>query len=96
MKYFLIEGTVTNPEKMTETLMAEHQAHTGRLMKEGSVLFSSLKSDMSASVTVVKAEEERKVREFYNQDPFLKNGVLIYHITELQIHFHVQDAGAWF
>ena len=54
MKYFLIEGIVTNPEKMTEKMMQEHQEYTGMLMKEGKVLFSSLKSDMSSSVTVFK------------------------------------------
>ena len=41
MKYFLIEGIVTNPEKMTEKMMQEHQEYTGMLMKEGKVLFSS-------------------------------------------------------
>ena len=35
MKYFLIEGIVTNPEKMTEKMMQEHQEYTGMLMKEG-------------------------------------------------------------
>ena len=40
MKYFLIKGIVTNPEKMTEKMMQEHQEYTGRLMKEGKVLFS--------------------------------------------------------
>ena len=37
MKYFLIEGIVTNPEKMTEKMMQEHQEYTGMLMKEGKV-----------------------------------------------------------
>ena len=40
MKYFLIEGIVTNPEKMTGKMMQEHQEYTGMLMKEGNVLFS--------------------------------------------------------
>lgn len=44
MKYFLIEGIVTHPEKMTEDMMKEHQEYTGGLMKEGKVLFSSLKT----------------------------------------------------
>lgn len=56
MKYFLIEGIVTHPERMTEKIMQEHQDYTGILMKEGKVLFSSLKSDMSSSITVVKSE----------------------------------------
>ena len=77
MKYFLIEGIVTHPEKMTEDMMKEHQEYTGGLMKEGKVLFSSLKNDMSTSVTVVRAEDEKIVWEFYKKEPFYLNDVLI-------------------
>ena len=48
MKYFLIEGIVTHPERMTNEMMQEHQKYTNLLMKAGKVLFSSLKSDMSS------------------------------------------------
>ena len=44
MKYFLIEGIVTHPERMTNEMMQEHQKYTNLLMKAGKVLFSSLKS----------------------------------------------------
>ena len=96
MKYFLIEGIVTHPEKMTEKMMQEHQDYTELLMKEGKVLFSSLKSDMSASVTVLKAETEQIVQEFYREEPFFKNNILTYSISELQIHYNVFDAENWF
>mgnify|MGYP000350888925 CR=1 FL=1 len=85
MKYFLIEGIVTHPEKMTEDMM-----------KEGKVLFSSLKNDMSTSVTVVRAEDEKVVWEFYKKEPFYQNDVLIYHISELQVHYHNPDIKNWF
>ena len=96
MKYFLIEGIVTHPEKMTEDRMKEHREYTGGLMKEGKVLFSSLKNDMSTSVTVVRAEDEKIVWEFYKKEPFYLNDVLIYHISELQVHYHNPDIKNWF
>lgn len=96
MKYFLIEGIVTHPEKMTEKMMQEHQDYTGLLMKEGKVLFSSLKSDMSASVTVLKSETEQIVQDFYREEPFFKNNVITYSISELDIHYNVSDAENWF
>ena len=96
MKYFLIEGIVTHPEKMTEDMMKEHQEYTGGLMKEGKVLFSSLKNDMSTSVTVVRAEDEKIVWEFYKKEPFYLSDVLIYHISELQVHYHNPDIKNWF
>ena len=96
MKYFLIEGIVTNPEKMTEKMMQEHQEYTCMLMKEGKVLFSSLKSDMSSSVTVVKSETEQIIEDFYREDPFFKNNVITYSISELDIHYKVSYAENWF
>lgn len=96
MRYFLVEGIITNPEKMTDTMMQEHQDYTGLLMKEGKVLFSSLKSDMSASVTVLKAESEQYVKDFYKEEPFFKNNILKYSISELDIHYNVPTAENWF
>ncbi|MBS5981418.1 hypothetical protein AB2T63_19415 [Clostridium butyricum] len=96
MKYFLIEGIVTHPERMTEKIMQEHQDYTGILMKEGKVLFSSLKSDMSSSITVVKSETEQIVQDFYREDPFFKNNIITYSISELDIHYNVSDSENWF
>lgn len=96
MKYFLIEGIVTHSERMTEKIMQEHQDYTGILMKEGKVLFSSLKSDMSSSITVVKSETEQIVQDFYREDPFLKNNIITYSISELDIHYNVSDSENWF
>ena len=96
MKYFLIEGIVTHPERMTEKIMQEHQDYTGILMKEGKVLFSSLKSDMISSITVVKSETEQIVQDFYREDPFFKNNIITYSISELDIHYNVSDSENWF
>lgn len=65
-------------------------------MKEGKVLFSSLKSDMSSSITVVKSETEQIVQDFYREDPFLKNNIITYSISELDIHYNVSDSENWF
>ena len=81
---------------MTEKMMQEHQEYTGMLMKEGKGLFSSLKSDMSSSVTVVKSETEQIIEDFYREDPFFKNNVITYSISELDIHYKVSYAENWF
>ena len=65
-------------------------------MKEGKILFSSLKSDMSASVTVLKSETEQSVKDFYKEEPFFKNKVIIYSISKLDIHYNVSNAESWF
>ncbi|MDU1507735.1 MAG: hypothetical protein E6896_06065 [Clostridium butyricum] len=65
-------------------------------MKEGKVLFSSLKSDMSSSITVVKSETEQIVQDFYREDPFFKNNIITYSISELDIHYNVSDSENWF
>ena len=95
MKYFLIEGMSRirkDDGRHDEGTPGIHR----RLMKEGKVLFSSLKNDMSTSVTVVKAEDEKIVWEFYKKEPLYQNDVLIYHISELQVHYHNPDIKNWF
>lgn len=96
MKYFIIEGIVTNPEKMNEDIMQAHQTYTQSAMDKGKVLFSSLKGDMSASVTVMKEESEEAVWSFYKKEPFFKNGILTYQISEIQVHYHYPDINEWF
>ena len=91
MKYFLIEGIVTHPERMTNEMMQEHQKYT-----KGKVLFSSLKSDMSSSITVIKSRNEIEIQEFYKHEPLFNNNVLSYHISELQIHYHTSETANWF
>ena len=91
MKYFLIEGIVTHHE-----MMQEHQKYTNLLMKAGKVLFSSLKSDMSSSITVIKSRNETEIQEFYKHEPLFNNNVLSYHISELQIHYHTSETANWF
>lgn len=59
-------------------------------------IFASLKSDMSASVTIVKSQTEQIIQDFYREDPFFKNSVITYSISELDIHCKVSDAENWF
>lgn len=96
MKYFLVEGIVKNPEKMTDQLMQEHQQYTGSLMVTGKVLFSSLKSDLSASVTVVKEETLQMIENFYHEEPFYKNDLVTYKISQLDIHYNYSNTLKWF
>lgn len=95
MKYFLIEGTVINPEKITDTIMNKHKEHTEALMKENKVLLSSLKKDMSSSISIVKYISEEEIKEFYNKDPLLANDIIEYKISKLDIHY-ISNITNWF
>ena len=71
MKYFLIEGIVTHPEK-DDGRHDEGAPGIHRWPDEGrESSFSSLKNDMSTSVTVVRAEDEKIVWEFYKKSLFI-------------------------
>lgn len=87
MKYFLVLGEVIKPEKVDEKLMKEHKEYTKQLMDKGEVLFSSLKEDMSGSVTVVKGKEKDSVYDFYGKEPFYREDVVKYNISEIDIHY---------
>ena len=91
-----VKTIVTHPERMTNEMMQEHQKYTNLLMKAGKILFSSLKSDMSSSITVIKSRNETEIQEFYKHEPLFNNNVLSYHISELQIHYHTSETANWF
>ena len=96
MKYFLIEGIVNNPEKINDLIMNEHQNYTKKAMNDGLILISSLKSDMTVSVTIAKSINYDTIKLFYENEPFFKQGILTYNISELDIHYHCQDIKKWF
>ena len=96
MKYFLVEGIVENPQYMNDDLMKKHQNYIGQLMDEGKVLFSSLKEDMSSSITFIKEESRHRVESFYAKEPFFQSQIVRYKITELQLHYHYDRIHDWF
>ncbi len=96
MKYFLIEGIVNNPNKINDLIMKEHQNYTKKAMEDGLILISSLKSDMTASVTIAKSINYDTIKLFYENEPFFKQGILTYNISEIDIHYHYQDIEKWF
>ena len=78
-------------------MMQEHQKYTNHFNESwGKYSFSSLKSDMSSSITVIKSRNETEIQEFYKHEPLFNNNVLSYHISELQIHYHTSETANWF
>lgn len=96
MKIFIVEGKIKNPRKMTNDILSEHKAYTAINITEGKVLFSSLKTESGSSVTILKEKGLETVKAFYENEPFFKNGIIEYNISELDVHYNNPLASNWF
>lgn len=87
MKYFMIEGTLTNPNLMTDAIMKEHMAYSQQAMEQGLIFMSSLKSDMSGGLSLMQADSIEQIENYLANEPFKVHGIQNYKITEFDFHY---------
>ncbi|BBF43403.1 hypothetical protein lbkm_2091 [Lachnospiraceae bacterium KM106-2] len=96
MKYYVVEGSLKNQEKMTDEIMKEHMAYTGKRMEDGRILLSGLKKDMSGGIFIMKAESREELESYLEQEPFHQNGIQDYKVTEFDAHYFKTENETWF
>ncbi|WP_066714576.1 YciI family protein [Clostridium sp. Marseille-P299] len=96
MKYFIVEGNIIDAEKMTDGIMKEHMAYTGKAMEEGMYLMSGLKADMSGGIFIIKSESLESLENYLSKEPFKMNGIQDYRILEFNSHYFNPSADEWF
>ena len=96
MKYFIIEGTITNADLMNDNIMKEHMAYSQKAMEQGLILTSGLKTDMSGGLFIMKAESIEKVEEYLSSEPLKVNGIQEYRVIGFDPHYFNESPNAWF
>ena len=96
MKYFMVEGTLKNPNKINDSIMKEHIAYTQKAMDKGLILMSGLKSDMSGGIFVIKAESVEKLESYLSKEPFKLYGIQDYKFVEFNAHYFNPSPSEWF
>lgn len=96
MKYFIIEGTITNADLMNDNIMKEHMAYSQKAMEKGLILTSGLKADMSGGLFIMKAESIEKVEEYLSSEPLKVNGIQEYRVIGFDPHYFNESPSAWF
>lgn len=96
MKYFIIKGTITNPEMMNNETLKEHINYTNKEIEIGNILFTSLKSDNSGGLFMIKADSKEYVEKYLSNEPLMNHGIQEYKITEINPHYINEDAKKWF
>jgi len=100
MKYFIVEGTFTNPLPVAKEAMgkiiSEHQQFLQKGFDEGWMLFSGPKAKKDGGFAIVKAETQHEVDGFFANDPMLLAGVQEYRITEFLKHDCQDMLDKWF
>lgn len=87
MKKFMVSGTIINAAGVTQDLLKQHMAYTGRWMKENKILMSALPKDQSGVFSIVAAASQQEVEDFYAGEPFYRAGVQVYRIQEIAVHY---------
>ena len=96
MKYFMIEGTLTDADKINDDIMKEHMAYSQKAMDNGLILMSGLKSDISGGVFIMKAESIEKVEIYLSNESLKVNDIQDYSILEFLPHYFNQSPNEWF
>lgn len=96
MKYFMVEGTILNADEMSDDIMKTHMEYTQKAIDEGMILLSGLKEDMSGGIFIMKSDSLKKIEGFLFNEPFKKNGIQNYRVTEFRAHYVNQFPGEWF
>ncbi len=96
MKYFIVQGTIKNQDKMNDSIMKEHMAYSQRAMDDGLILMSGLKSDITGGVFIMKAESIDKVENYLSNEPLKVNDIQDYTVVEFSPHYFNQSPNEWF
>lgn len=96
MKYFIVEGNLKSSDPIDDNIMKEHMDYSGKAMKEGSILMTGLKEDMSGVVFIMKAENPEKVDEYLSKEPLKIHDIQDYKVTEFCPHYFNESPKEWF
>lgn len=71
--------------------------YTQKVMKEGLILMSTLKADMSGGLFIMKSEPLKKVEDYLAAEPFKVAGIQEYRVIEFSSpHYFNQLPIEWF
>ncbi|AIY84038.1 MAG: hypothetical protein KIB43_12095 [Clostridium baratii] len=91
MRYFMVEGTIKNPDLINDNIMKEHMAYSKKAMDKGLILMSSLKSDTSGGLFVMIADSIEKIEQYLSNEPLKVYKIQDYKITEFNPHYFNQS-----
>lgn len=79
---FLINMTFSNVEKLTDGLTEQHRMYIGKEYLNNKLMFGGRKVPRTGGIIISKHETKDELIKLLDADPFIKNGVASYAITE--------------
>lgn len=96
MKYFIIEGTIKDADAMNDEILKEHMLYTQKVMNQGLILMSTIKSDMSGGLFIMQSESLENLETYLNEEPFKLAGIQEYRVIEFNPHYFNEASNKWF
>ena len=82
---FIIELTYTAPMEKIDKYLTQHVAFLEKYYASGNFILSGRKVPRNGGIILATAESKGQVLKMIEEDPFHKNNLADYTITELQV-----------
>lgn len=92
---FIINLTYVKELKEVDDYLAPHIGYLNKYYEEGNFICSGRKNPRDGGVILCNAKSKEEVDEIIKKDPFYKNGIATYDITEFLPTKHVKGFGAF-
>jgi uncharacterized protein YciI len=95
MKYYLVESHFQKPFESFGEIVPQHRAWLQQWYDKGVLLCSGPKSDKSGGVIIGRAEESATLQALIDGDPYQRNGLAQYTLTEFDAAKRASVLDAW-
>lgn len=95
MRCFLVESTFTQPFESFGEIVAEHRAYLQPAYDAGWMLLSGPKAERNGGVLIAQAKDAETLTAFFANDPYNRNGLAHYRITEFTAAKHAGCLDNW-
>ncbi|MFC3032624.1 YciI family protein [Pseudoalteromonas fenneropenaei] len=79
---FLVDMTFTDVSQITPELTEQHRNYLAKEYQSQNLLFGGRKEPRTGGILLSKHSNEATLKQVLDNDPFIKRGLVRYHITE--------------
>ena len=90
---FIVKLTYVKELSEVDSFISEHNAFLDKFYAENKFICSGRKVPRSGGIILANAKDRSELDEIIRQDPFFKNGIAKYEITEFSPTKFVPDFG---
>ena len=96
MKYFFFYGYLKKAPPVPEDIMKSHIAYSQKAMDDNLILMTSIKTDQTGALFIMKANSSKKINDYLSNEPLKLNNIQDYKVIEFEPHYFNKSLDKWF